>query len=82
MRHFSDIPDEDNLNFIEESKIMLLNRANRVSGLGKLFMGSITGTMIDTRMVFAAGLKTNVSGIILAHNHPSENLKLSSADRK
>jgi DNA repair protein RadC len=60
---------------------MLLNRANLVLGLCNLSFGSTIGTIIDTRMVFAAALKGNATSIIVAHNHPSENLQPSNQDR-
>ena len=37
--------------------------------------------MVDVRLIFAAALKSNASGIIMAHNHPSGNLTASQADR-
>lgn len=36
--------------------------------------------MADPKLIFAAAIKTNACGIILAHNHPSGNLQLSQAD--
>lgn len=77
-RHWED----DQIDFIEQSKLMLLNRANRVLGLCHLSSGSTTATHVDIRIVFAAALKANASSIILAHNHPSENLEPSNADRQ
>jgi DNA repair protein RadC len=32
--------------------------------------GGISGASADVRIVFAAALKANATGIILAHNHP------------
>ena len=59
---------------------MLLNRANRVLGLASLFKGGGSGTVIDQRIIFQYSLKANAHSIILAHNHPSGNLKPSEAD--
>lgn len=73
--------EDDKLDFVEQSKLLLLNQANRVLGIYNLSSGCTTGTIIDTRMVFAAALKANASKIILAHNHPSENLDPSATDR-
>jgi len=44
--------------------------------------GGISGTMVDARLVFVAALKANASSIILAHNHPSGNLKPSEQDER
>jgi DNA repair protein RadC len=64
----------------ENFVVMYLNRANRVLGIYKAFAGGITGTMVDLRMILSVALKTAATGIILAHNHPSGNLKPSQAD--
>ena len=60
--------------------VMYLNRANRVLGVYKLSNGGITGTVADPRLILGIALKIAATGIILAHNHPSGNLKPSSAD--
>lgn len=44
--------------------------------------GSVAGCTCDTRTVFGIALKVNASAIIIAHNHPSGNLKPSKADIK
>ena len=41
---------------------------------------SITGTVIDVRVIFQYALLSNALNIILCHNHPSGNLKPSEAD--
>jgi len=40
------------------------------------------GTVADPKLVFTADLKPNACNIILSHNHPSGNLKPSSADEE
>jgi DNA repair protein RadC len=42
----------------------------------------ITGTVVDIRLLLSVALKTAATGIILAHNHPSGNLKPSEADKE
>ncbi len=64
----------------EEFKVMLLNNSNEVLGIHNLSKGTITGTIVDVKLVFAIALKACASAIILAHNHPSGNLKASQAD--
>ena len=78
---FSQAWDDNKLDLMEEAKLMLLNRAHRVLGICTLSSGGITGTVMDTRHVFVAALKANACNIILAHNHPSDNLEPSNADR-
>ena len=68
------------IEFIEEFKIILLNRANRVLGIIPISLGGTSGTVVDPKVVFAAAIKSASSQIILVHNHPSGNLKPSEAD--
>lgn len=74
--------DLDIIEFQEECKIILANRANFVLGIYDLSKGGITGTVVDIRVILSVALKCNASGIILVHNHPSGSLKPSEADRK
>lgn len=73
--------DHDTIEFHEEFKIILLNRANHVLGIYNLSKGGVAGTVADPKNIFSIALKTVSSGIILAHNHPSGNLAPSEADR-
>ena len=66
--------DKTKLEFVEQFKVMLLNRANRVLGICTITTGSSTGTIADPRLIYAVTLKSNACNIILAHNHPSGNL--------
>ena len=68
------------IEFIEEFKILLLNRANRVIGIVPISVGGTAGTIADPKVIYVSALKANAAGIILAHNHPSGNLKPSQAD--
>jgi len=72
--------DSDTIELQEEFKVLLLNRANEVLGIYPLSRGGITGTVVDSRLIFAVALKCNATGIILCHNHPSGNLKPSDTD--
>ena len=70
----------DTIELQEEFKVLLLNRANEVLGIYPLSKGGITGTVVDSRLIFAVVLKCNATAIIIAHNHPSGNLKPSNND--
>lgn len=72
--------DHDKIELVEQFKILLLNKSNRVLGIAQISSGGISGTVADPRHIFALALKANATGIILSHNHPSGNLKPSSAD--
>ena len=60
--------------------ILYLNRANKVCHFEIISRGGITGTVADPRLIMRGALEKNATGIILCHNHPSGNLKPSSAD--
>lgn len=72
--------DAGKLEFVEQFKVMLLNRANRVLGIYELSTGGVAGTVADPKLVFVAALKACASSIVLCHNHPSGNTKPSAAD--
>ena len=65
---------------IEEMYLMVLNRSNEVLGYLKISMGGLHSTICDPKVIFQAALKSNASGIIIAHNHPTGNLKPSEED--
>ncbi|MEM1118835.1 MAG: JAB domain-containing protein [Bacteroidota bacterium] len=70
----------DQLEWVEEFNLLLLNRANRVLAFYNVSKGGQAGTVVDAKVVFAAALKLKATGIILAHNHPSGNLHPSMQD--
>jgi len=72
--------DRSKLELVEQFKVLLTNRANKVLGIFEVSTGGITGTVADPKLIFAAALKAGASGIILSHNHPSGNLQPSQAD--
>jgi len=72
--------DKNKIDFVEQFKIMLLNRSNRVLGIYEVSTGGLTGTIADPRIIFTAALKANAVSIALAHNHPSGDLKPSRQD--
>lgn len=64
----------------EEFKLLLLNRNNNVLGIYNCSKGGTSGTIVDMKLVFVVAIKCSASSIIVAHNHPSGNLKPSQAD--
>lgn len=79
---FVDSWNPDTIGFLEEFKILLMNRSNAVLGILEISKGGISGTVSDVRVIFAAAIKGNASGIICAHNHPSGNLNPSESDTR
>ena len=57
-----------------------LNQANQILGYTLISEGGITETCADVRLIMQAALLTNSIALILAHNHPSGNLKPSRQD--
>lgn len=70
----------DTMELKEEFYILLLNRASKVLGWYKISEGGITGTVVDPKLIFSIALKGLACGLIIAHNHPSGNLKPSNED--
>ncbi|MBE5318358.1 DNA repair protein RadC [Pedobacter sp. MR2016-19] len=70
-----------NLNH-EEFWILLLNRSNRVIGKFLISKGGQAGTVADPKIIFKTALENNAANVVLAHNHPSGNLKPSESDDK
>ena len=77
---FKSLFPEDTISLQEQFVVLYLNRANRLIGSYQLSKGGITGTIADVRLILSVALKTLATGLILAHNHPSGNLKPSEAD--
>ena len=74
--------DKNKIEFVEQFKILLLNKANKVLGLYEVSTGGISGTIADPKLIFMAALKTNCCSIIVCHNHPSGTLKPSRQDEE
>lgn len=79
---FKEIWDENTIEYLEESKLLCLNRSNEILGYYSLSKGGIAGTIIDKKVVFGILLKSGSSAFIICHNHPSGNLQPSKQDIK
>lgn len=66
----------------EEFWMLLLNRANQVKAKHLVSKGGQSGTVADPKIIFKTALEHQAAYIILAHNHPSGNLKPSAEDIK
>jgi len=62
--------------------VLYLNQANRVMKHELLSSGGLTGTVADIRMVLKNALLHGANQLIVAHNHPSGNNKVSAADKE
>ncbi|MNL60038.1 hypothetical protein D3C87_1838140 [compost metagenome] len=59
---------------------MLLNRANHVISKHQISKGGLSGTVADPKVIFKVAMNHDAAYLILAHNHPSGNLKPSQED--
>lgn len=64
----------------EEFWVIYLSRNNSVLKTECISRGGISGTLVDPRLVIKPAIECLASSIILAHNHPSGNLKPSQED--
>mgnify|MGYP001571747482 FL=1 len=66
----------------ENFLVICLNTKNQVIDSSVLFKGGLDSCLLDPRTIFRYALLNNSSKIIIAHNHPSGNLKPSSEDEE
>jgi len=76
---FDVLKDLVNLN-IEQFKMLAMNREGKLIKIVDISVGGVSGTVVDPKVVFKNAVDLMASTIILAHNHPSGNLKPSQAD--
>lgn len=72
--------DADSIDWVESFVVIALNRCNKVLGFYKVSQGGVSGTYVDNKVILQFALLANASSLIVAHNHPSGNLKPSSGD--
>lgn len=71
----------ETIEYQEEVKLLLLNRANFIQGVYELSKGGTTSCTVDIKMILAVALKCNSEGVILVHNHPSGSILPSHSDK-
>ncbi len=74
--------DDNKLDLCEEFKVLYVNRSNRVLSIFNHTRGGVSSTVFDERHIILCALLQNASGMILCHNHPSNNLTPSHADKE
>mgnify|MGYP000589678148 CR=1 FL=1 len=70
----------DSLDVKEYFWLILLNTANRALGISTVGVGLVNCCPVNVKEVMQIALLAHATGIILAHNHPSGNLKFSESD--
>lgn len=74
--------DANKIELVEQFKVILMNRNQRVLGIYEASTGGVSGTVADPKLIFIAALKMNACNLIVAHNHPSGNLEPGEADKR
>nr|WP_299356067.1 DNA repair protein RadC [Mucilaginibacter sp.] len=64
----------------EEFWLLLLHQSGKVIAKELISKGGLTGTVADPKIIFNIALQHNAVSIVMAHNHPSGNLKPSQLD--
>lgn len=66
----------------EQFWLLLLDRGNRVIRTAMVSDGGMHGTVADPKRIFKVAMDHHTAGMILAHNHPSGQLRPSEEDIK
>ncbi len=66
---------------VEHFYTLYLNRRNEIILEKLISTGGIHGTVADIKVILKYGIQCGASAMILAHNHPSGNLKPSEQDK-
>jgi len=64
----------------EEFWLLLMDRGNRLIKRLRVSQGGLHGTVADPKLIMRLALLHKASGIVLAHNHPSGQLRPSEED--
>lgn len=72
----------DTILWTEEFIMVCLNRANKVIGYYKVGIGGFAGVSVDVKVIMTIALSSAATQLIVAHNHPSGNLRPSDADNE
>jgi len=79
---FMAVWDMNKIELVEQAKILLLDSSCKCLGVVDLSTGGVTACLVDPRIVFSVALAARATSIIIAHNHPSEHLQPSKADKQ
>lgn len=60
--------------------VVCLNSSNKVIKFEKISIGNLNSSVVHPREIFKVAIENNSAGIILIHNHPSENPEPSNED--
>ena len=66
----------------EHFLLMTLNTKNHVIGVSEISVGSLTASIVHPREVFKEALARSAAAVIVAHNHPSGDIRPSNIDNR
>ncbi len=72
---------KETINYQESLYILVLDRANRILGFHLHSIGHQAACIVHVGQILAVVLKSNGTSFLVSHNHPSQNLSPSQADR-
>ncbi len=72
--------DRKTIQYCEEFKVMYLDQKNSLLGIVQHSKGGASSTVVDIKQILGVALTANATSLILAHNHPTGNLKPSRQD--
>ena len=73
--------DQDAMELNEDFIVLMLTSSKHCLGWARISRGGSTATIVDPASVFKLALLANSQCLICAHNHPSNNLRISSTDK-
>jgi DNA repair protein RadC len=71
----------DVIAYCEKFFVLFIDHANQIYAWKELSSGGLSGTVVDPRLIFQTALLCHASGIIMMHNHPSDNIQPSESDK-
>lgn len=74
--------DSGTLGVCEHFWVITINNRNRITGQALIGQGGIEGVVVDVRLIAKYAIETLATRLIVAHNHPSGNLRPSESDLK
>jgi DNA repair protein RadC len=70
----------DDIELYESFFLLILNTANQTTGYVKISQGGTSGTVVDPKIIAKYAIDSLATSVVIAHNHPSGNLKTSNTD--
>ena len=77
---FRDLFEKNTIHLQEQFVVLYLGNDNKLKAAYRHSTGSLTGSLADVRLILGTALKLASVGILIAHNHPSGNMKPSKQD--